>query len=110
MNRLRLTRSDHDKTVTAAAGDEVTIALDENPTTGYCWAIDNANTDVIEVKSNDYDAAAGNAVGGGGSRRIVLLLKKPGTAHLELNNRREWEGSAAAIDRFAVTFAVKASS
>jgi inhibitor of cysteine peptidase len=105
MSQLQLTRSNHDKTVSAAAGDDVTITLDENPTTGYRWFIENSNPDVIEVKSSDFAPGAGGS-GAGGTRQITLVLQKPGTARLELNSRRDWEAPSSASDRFAVTFVV----
>src|SRR5438876_8124716 len=106
MNQLQLTKSDHGKSVSARVGDSAIITLDENQTTGYRWAIDKLDADLIEVQSSDYTLASGTAIGGGGIRRITLLLKKAGAARLELKLRREWERDSPGIDHFVIDFVI----
>ena len=62
---LSLTENDDGRSVEVRAGDTVRISLPENATTGYRWAIDRIDQDVIEAVGSE-PHYQGKAVGSGG--------------------------------------------
>jgi inhibitor of cysteine peptidase len=99
-----LTPADAGKTIAVHSGERVTIQLDENPTTGYRWAIDQIDEQILTLENSSFVAAPG--VGSGGQRTFQFRAHSPGTVHLQLKNWREWLGDASIRDRFDVTIAV----
>jgi inhibitor of cysteine peptidase len=107
MTTITLTRSASGKTVETRAGDTIVVRLDENPSTGYKWAIETRHADVIALQSAEYARAHGSGVGGGGQRILTFKAKKAGFAALQLKLWRAWEGDTSIIERFTVTFHVQ---
>jgi len=77
---------------TARAGDNLTVVLSENPTTGYRW---HADIDVTTLQQAD-DRYFGQAEprGAGGTRRLTFRVLRGGSIHLRLVKRRAWEDTA----------------
>jgi inhibitor of cysteine peptidase len=48
--KLTLTEADKGKTVQVHTGDQITLQLDENPSTGYLWAIDKTDNAVLALQ------------------------------------------------------------
>ena len=105
---MHLTKDDDGKTVSVTQGDEVVISLDENPTTGYVWAIDKIDDTILALKSSDYSADA-PIPGSGGTRTLTFTTKQAGTSPLQLKDWRSWEGDTSVIGRFGVTITVTGS-
>ena len=101
-----LTRGDNDKTVEVQPGDSIVVRLPENPTTGFAWAIDKANDDVLRLQSSEYSPGAGAGVGGGGHRSLSFQAIRAGTVGLQLKLWRDWEGDKSVTDRFTATIRV----
>jgi inhibitor of cysteine peptidase len=104
---ITLTRAEHGKSIEAQVGDRITVSLDENPTTGFRWAIDKSDDDVVTLKSSEYAAASGSRIGGGGQRVMTFEARKAGVAVIHLKLWREWEGDQSITQRFAVTLRVR---
>ena len=102
-----LTYADHGKTIQAHTGDQITICLDENPTTGYLWAIDHTDTTILTQQSSDYTPTPGGGVGSGGTRVFVFHAKNTGTVQLQLKYWRSFEGNSSIIKHFNVTIQVQ---
>ena len=51
---LVLTEADQNSTRTAAVGQNVTIQLAENPTTGYVWALTAEPAKAADVTGSEY--------------------------------------------------------
>lgn len=102
-----LSINDHGKTLNTKVGDTVIIYLDENPTTGFLWSIDNGIEDVALLEDSEFRMAEGTGVGGGGQRKLVFKAKTPGEVELKLKHWREWEGEGSIISRFAVILRVE---
>lgn len=96
-----LTETDHDRTIDIAAGDTVRISLPENATTGYRWAIDRVDDDVIEAVGSE-PHYAGNAVGSGGNVTFTFKGRKSGSGEIVLKYWRHFEGDASVQKRFRV--------
>jgi inhibitor of cysteine peptidase len=99
--------SDNGKTITVHVGDEVDIALDSNPTTGFDWAIDKSNDSLLALKQSDYSSSS-NAIGSGGTRTFKFMAKGAGTVDLQLKYWRSFEGDRSVTQRFAVTVQIQA--
>jgi len=104
---VEVTAADKGKTVEIRRGDKVDIKLEENATTGYRWAIDKMDEEVLELESSDFATAPDIGIGGGGERRFSFKAKGTGTARVELKLWREWEGDASVIDRYDLTIRVE---
>ena len=70
MSNITLTEADKGKTIAVQQGTEVLIRLNENPTTGYRWAIDQSDDAVLPLQSSNFASTPGAAVGAGGARTI----------------------------------------
>lgn len=89
-------------------GEQATIDLVANPTTGYQWELSTQpDAAVVTVVSDVYTATptADGMVGSGGTQRIVIQGVAAGTASIDLRYVRPWETdqSGAETATFAVT-------
>jgi inhibitor of cysteine peptidase len=84
--------------------------LDENPSTGYCWAISETDSTILALQDSTYTASktSPGIVGSGGTRTLTFLTKKSGTVHLQLKYWRSFEGDSSIIKRFSATIEVSA--
>src|SRR5882762_9822764 len=89
-----LTETDNERTIDIAAGDTVRISLPENATTGYRWAIDRVDDDVIEAVGSE-PHYAGKAVGSGGDVTFIFKGRKSGSGEIVLKYWRHFEGDAS---------------
>ncbi len=71
-------------------GEEFTLVLEENPTTGYTWeaVLDPA---YLEQVSSDYSKSSTGLIGGGGSRTFKFKAIKQGISAFALVLKRSWE-------------------
>jgi inhibitor of cysteine peptidase len=106
MSSLVLTEKDKGKAITVHQGDQIVINLQENPTTGYRWAVDKIDNAIIPDQVG-YTQSPSGSIGSGGRRSFAFEAKGLGTAHLQLKLWREWEGDASIIDRFDVTIQIQ---
>jgi len=100
---LQLGASDHDRTVALPVGETVHITLPENASTGYRWAIDRCDEDIIEAQgSRALYPSAGGAAGAGGEVTFSFQARKIGSGEIVLKHWRAWEGDASVIARMAL--------
>jgi inhibitor of cysteine peptidase len=92
--RVNLSEDDSGGARALRLGDEVTVVLDENPTTGYRWHAD-IDTARLQLTDDQYQGAE-RPVGAGGTRRMTFALIKAGPARLHLVKRRSWEQTVVA--------------
>ncbi len=107
MVTITLTRAEHGKSIEAQVGDLITVSLDENPTTGFRWALDKSDDDVVALTSSEYAVASGSRMGGGGQRVVTFEVRKTGVSAIQLKLWRAWEGDQSITQRFAVTLRVR---
>jgi inhibitor of cysteine peptidase len=98
---VALTGNDHDRTVDLHVGETVSVTLLENATTGYRWALEQVDPQLIEAVAAQPDYSA-NAIGSGGEVEWDFLTKAPGTTSITLKQWRHWEGDASIIQRFRI--------
>ncbi len=77
----------------ARVGDDLTVVLAENPTTGYRW---HADIDTAELEqTGDRYLGPTEPRGAPGTRRLSFRVLRAGPIHLRVVKRRPWEDVAA---------------
>jgi inhibitor of cysteine peptidase len=105
MAAVVLTKTDNGKSVEAGVGDEITVQLAENPTTGYRWHVERA--DGVELIESSYQLDSPAQAGSGGTRIFRFLVKEPSAARIELKHWEMWEGDKSVNERFTVNIKAK---
>jgi len=101
-----LTQADNNKSFEMHLGDIIVLTLEENPTTGFRWAIDKMNESILKLLSSDYASAGGGGIGGGGERKLTFKANQSGTTPISLKLWREWEGDTSISNRYQVNVSV----
>ena len=104
---ITLTAADQGVAQDAVVGQNVLLQLDENPSTGYRWALEASPPEAIEVLATRWVARAGGGVGAAGKREFQLRTKAPGEIRLNLKLWREWLGEASATHRYEFILRVR---
>jgi inhibitor of cysteine peptidase len=107
LSELTLREADGGKTLAVQLGDTIAICLPENPTTGYRWAIDQTDSQILALQNSLLALATEAGIGAGGMRTLIFQAKTPGTVQLRLKNWRDWQGDDSVIDRFEVAIQVR---
>ncbi len=107
VSKTTLTQADKGKTIDVHSGTQIIIHVQENPTTGYRWAIDQNNTAMLPLESSTYATTSGGGVGSGGTRTFTFTAKQPGTVHLQLKLWRAWQGNSSITQHYDVTINVQ---
>jgi inhibitor of cysteine peptidase len=105
---ITLTRADNGNVVALRVGDRLVLRLEENPATGYRWAMEAHDDKVVSLQHLEYGPLPHAGVGGGGHRTWTFIAQKAGTDTLQLKLWRAWEGETSITRRFAVTLHVHA--
>jgi predicted secreted protein len=74
-------------------GDEMTLDLPSNPSTGYSWVV-TEKTKVFATDSNQFIAETGEEVraGDGGITQFHIAALKEGVGTMTLQYKQDWEG------------------
>jgi len=85
--------ADNNKTLRAKKGDEMSLRLSENRTTGYGWNIITTGTDSAQLLDDRYEvrAHAGGMAGVGGIHTFHFKVLKTGKTEIALIYSRSWE-------------------
>lgn len=102
-----LSPDDNGKSVDLRVGETLTVRLPENASTGYRWAPDQVDEDLLDLAAADPDYPSA-AVGSGGEVTFTVRAKRAGTADLAFKNWRHWEGDPSVVERFRVRIEVSA--
>jgi inhibitor of cysteine peptidase len=101
-----LTEADNERTVELRVGESVRLTLPENATTGYRWAIDRLDRDVVEEAGSE-PHYGGGAVGSAGHVTFDFRAKKAGSGEVALKYWRHFEGEGSIVRRFSVRINAK---
>jgi inhibitor of cysteine peptidase len=102
-----LTQTDDGTSIDLSVGETLSIALPENASTGYRWAPERFDPDVLELlPEEERYADAGPGVGSGGTVTLTFRAKQPGASEVALKKWRAWEGDSSVSERFATRIAV----
>jgi inhibitor of cysteine peptidase len=91
------------QTVSLRPGVSTTIALRENPSTGFGWRLDTArSTDlsIIRVIDRGYHAGQIGLIGAPGAHRWEIRARAPGVASITFIYERPWEHKPPAETHF----------
>ena len=101
-----LTEADNERTVDLRVGQSVRLTLPENATTGYRWAIDRLDRDVVEEAGSEAHPSGG-AIGSAGNVTFDFKAKKAGSGEVALKYWRHFEGDGSIAKRFSVRINAK---
>ncbi len=91
------TYTEKDAEISATIGENFTISLESNQSTGYSWSVgmvsDNAQ---VVVAGMDYDLPDNAKTGQGGAEVWHMKAVAPGTVKLMFYYARSWEKEAPA--------------
>lgn len=102
-----LTGSENGKTIQTHIGDEITIALAANPSTGYGWSVEKSDERLLTLKQSSFSASS-SAIGSGGTQTLTFVAKSVGTVTLQLKYWRSFVGEKSITQRFTVTLQIQA--
>jgi predicted secreted protein len=104
MAELLFSSDDNGATRDANVGDAVSVALPENPMSGYRWMPELVSPE-LSLRSDDYRQDAESQTGGGGTRMLTFEVTGPGPARIVLRSARSWEDDPT-DQRFAIALEV----
>ena len=87
------------RTIALSVGDTKTIALSENPRTGYGWQVDTAgssNLAIARVNDAGHQPGQSGLIGAPDAHRWQIEAQAPGTAKIVFAYARAWEHVAPA--------------
>lgn len=62
--QLTLTHADKGKSFEARQNDVIILRLPENPTTGYRWALEEMDEEILKLKDSDFALSPDSGIGG----------------------------------------------
>ena len=107
MTTLSLDLHSSGQTVTVAPGDRLELRLEENPTTGFRWYIENDKNDVLILEHDAFTHVRDGVSGSGGTRDFVFKVAKQGQITLRASYRRSWETQKPPQGTFELTVTAK---
>jgi inhibitor of cysteine peptidase len=107
VSEVVLTQVDAGRSVDVRPGDTIIIQLPENPTTGYEWAVETADDEIVALQGSDFTLPPTVTMGGGGTRVFTFGAKEPGAVPIRLKYWRPWEGDGSVSDRFDIAAHVR---
>lgn len=103
---LELTEQDHGRTVTVAAGEQVTLRLEGNPTTGYLWELLRYNQELLTLVGETGFVRDADRPGAGGRFVFRFAPRGVGETRLQLVYLRPWEKKVKPIRNFEVVLKI----
>ena len=104
----KLTSVDDGKTISAKVGEQIVVALDGNPSTGYTWEAKDLDASMLQqVGEASFKSSNSGLVGAGGTLTLTFKTLKTGTTALALVYHRPWEKDVKPIRSFVVTVIIK---
>lgn len=103
---LTVDRKDNNTQVVLTIGQELQVALPENPTTGFRWQMRAPGEPVLELLDDKFDSPA-LGVGKGGTRRWRFKAAQKGSAGIEIAYRRAWEQDQSPAETFRLAVRVE---
>jgi inhibitor of cysteine peptidase len=103
INTMTLTELDSGLTVHSGLSSVIAVHLNENPTTGYRWTVENASG--LEQIGDSFNA--GGMIGAAGKREFLFRPNKTGMYEICIKHWRDWQGEGSVIGRFAVRIVIK---
>ena len=106
MSDITLTQADSGKSMTIRHGETMKLILNENPSTGFQWKIEQSNEDILKLQTSKYSLPDKTRAGITGERVFTFLANNSGKTRLILKYWRAWEGDKSTIEHFEANFEV----
>ena len=90
---------------TVTAGSEITISLEENPTTGYEWNVTSSTG--LEYVNDTYIAPETGLVGAGGVHVWEYIAAEEGAGEFSAIYKRPWEETIGNETTFSMAFVIE---
>jgi inhibitor of cysteine peptidase len=107
MTTLMLDLHSSGQTVTVAPGDHLELRLEENPTTGFRWYVENDKNGILILEHDAFTRLSNGVSGSGGTRDLVFKVAKQGQIMLRASYRRSWETQTPPHRTFELTVTAK---
>jgi len=104
---VELTDKDAGSTQQLAAGQQLKVTLEANPTTGYQWAIDGELPAQLKTQGEPVYSAESGAIGAGGTQVWTFVGTAAGDGELKLKYWRSFETTVPPVKTFSVKVGVK---
>jgi inhibitor of cysteine peptidase len=98
---LHVDESQNETEIVLQPGENLEIQLNENPTTGFRWALESVGAPACILVEDSYENST-VMPGAGGSHRWQFQAKQIGEGRIELRYRRAWEGQGAGTRIFSL--------
>ncbi|MBO4294862.1 MAG: protease inhibitor I42 family protein [Alphaproteobacteria bacterium] len=85
-----LSRADSGKTFTYTLGEEFTLELLENPTTGYVWHMKTHPEMVVSLVEDHFETPKTQRIGAGGKHVFVYRAVNSGKTEIQAFHARPW--------------------
>jgi len=93
-------------TVTLKEGENFTVTLPSNPSTGYSWQPEFDAAFLSQVVEAEFEAESSLA-GAGGAEIFEFKAVQPGTTTLTLNYERPWEENVDPVETFQIKLIIE---
>jgi len=103
---VELAGVDAGRTVTVAVGEDVTVRLPQNGSTGYVWQVADLDGPA-SVVDDRVDLPGASAPGAGGERRLTVRADAPGTVRLRAVHVQPWQPDTSVTDEYEITLTVR---
>ena len=87
-------------------GADITIELNETPTTGYRWMISSIDEAFLVPAGDDFVPPDQKSPGAGGLRRFFFRAKSAGSTVLTLIKKRAWQRDNQAVGTFKLAIRI----
>ncbi len=101
MQDIDLSEADNGKLISVEMGQQASLRLPENPSTGYTWSIETPVG--LQVQNSRFLPPPAQMVGTPGQHVWTLKPLEPGDLPVRAKLWREWEGDQSVQRRFEVT-------
>jgi len=104
---ITIKKQDNGKEITVKPGDIFCVELEEMGAAGYSWFADNLNTEYLEILSKKTKLISECKLGGPVLGVWMFRAKKKGSAEINLDYYRVWEGKEKATEHFSIKLLIQ---
>lgn len=103
---LVVTEADNGTSISLKNGENFTLQLRENPSTGYAWEVNV--TKGLSILSDEYtqDKAPGDQVGVSGNHTWIIEAVEQGSQQVNGTYKRSWENTTGTEENFTLAVEV----
>ena len=104
---ITIKKQDNGKEITVKTGDIIRVELEEMGAAGYSWFADNLNTEYLEMLSKGTKPMSEDKPGAPVLGIWMFRAKKEGSAEINMDHYRVWEGKEKATEHFSIKLVIK---